>query len=188
MRTIFLLGILISLTVIATKRDDQTAMDAAMEFGQKARSLVADYDRTGHVNKALATVEETSKTVGKGLDPFVRQAKEALTKSNQPLPRKTPEPKIIEQAEKTLPPVASKPVAVKKASPKNPEWIMPKARELAMPDIPALPKAPVEELSLEPEPAVQIAKAEPAVIDVGRSYSMVKGYYENASRLLEEIK
>ena len=36
MRTLFLLGILGALIVIATKDDNQTAMEAALEMGQKA--------------------------------------------------------------------------------------------------------------------------------------------------------
>ena len=78
MRTLFLLGILGALIVIATKDNNQTAMEAAVEIGQKAQKIVSEYDNE--------KVEETSQTASKKVDPFIRQAKEAIANSKKSSP------------------------------------------------------------------------------------------------------
>ena len=65
---------------------------------------------------------------------------------------------------------------------------MPKPSQVAIPDIPAMPKASVEKHDLGAETTIKVANIQQPAIDVGQSYDLVKGYYENASRLLEEIK
>jgi hypothetical protein len=188
MRTLFLLGILGALIIIATKKDNQTAMEAAMEMGQQAKSLVEEYDKAKVMNKALEKVEEQRKTFTKKVDPFINKTKEAITKASENLPRRLPEPEPRMKAKKVEPPVA--PIREVKENPPADmsDWTMPQPRQLAMPDIPAMPKASVEKLDLETKTTVKVASVEPAAIDIGRSYDLVKGYYENASRLLEEIK
>jgi hypothetical protein len=188
MRTLFLLGILGALIVIATKDDNQTAMEAALEMGQKAKSIVAEYDNAKAVNTVMEKVEETRNTASKKVDPFISQAKEAIAKSKINSPLEAPKPETNKATEKTTPPVTLKPAVKKETPSETPDWVMPKSRKLAIPEIPAMPKSPVEELDLGTNVAVKVAKAEPVAIDVGRSYDLVKGYYENASRLLEEIK
>jgi hypothetical protein len=188
MRTLFLLGILGALIVIATKDDNQTAMEAAVEISQKAQKIVAEYDKEKVVNSVLEKVEETSQSASKKVDPFIRQAKEAIAKSKKSSPIGEPKPESYKAAEKIGPPVAPKPVVKKRMPPEKLDWTMPKPRKLAIPEIPAMPKAPVEELDLGTDVAVKVAKVEPVSINVGQSYDLVKGYYENASRLLEEIK
>ena len=180
MRTLFLLGILGALIVIATKDNNQTAMEAAVEIGQKAQKIVSEYDNE--------KVEETSQTASKKVDPFIRQAKEAIANSKKSSPPEELKPENYKIAEKLVSPVAPKPVVKKIWPPEKPDWTMPKPRKLAIPEIPAMPKAPVEKLNLGTDVAVKVAKVEPTPINVGQSYDLVKGYYENASRLLEEIK
>lgn len=180
MRTLFLLGILGALIVIATKENNQTAMEAAMEIGLKAQNLVTEHDKAKAVNTIQEKVEETRKTATKKVDPFIRQAKEAIAKSQKGTPRKMPK--------KVTPQISLKSAVEEKTPPEKPEWIMPKPRELAMPDIPAMPKSIVEKVELGASSPLELANADPAPVDVGRSYDLVKGYYENASRLLEEIK
>lgn len=193
MRTLFLLGILGTLIVIATKKDNQTAMEAAMELGQKAQSIVNEYDKERVVNSVLKRVKETSKTTDDQEDPFNLQITEVIAGSKDISPLKVQEPETNKVAERVTPPVALK-LAVKEKTPieKTPiektQWTMPKPRKQVMPEIPALPKTPVEELDLATDVVVEVAKVKPTAIDVGRSYDLVKGYYENASRLLEEIK
>jgi hypothetical protein len=188
MKTLFLLGILGALIVIATKDNNQTAMEAAMEIGQKAQSIVSEYDRAKIVNTVRKKVKETSNTASKKVDPFIRQAKEAIAKSKKDSPRKMSEPENYTITEKITPPAPIKQAVKKITPPEEPDWTMPKPRKLAIPEIPAMPKAAVEELALGTNVAVRVAKVEPTSINVGHSYDLVKGYYENASRLLEEIK
>lgn len=188
MRTLFLLAILGALIVIATKDDNQTAMEAAVEISQKAQKIVAEYDKEKVVNSVLEKVDEASKTASKNVDPFIRQAKEAIAKSKNSTPRKKPKPENYKAAEKVAPPVAQKSAIKKIMPPEESDWTMPKSRKLALPEIPAMPKASVEQHDLGTDVDVKIAKVEPSAVDVSRSYDLVKGYYENASRLLEEIK
>ena len=188
MRTLFLLGILVSLIAIATKDDNQTAMDAAMEMGQKAKNLVSKYDKTSAASAIQDKVEETRETTNKKVDPFIHQAKEAIAKSKKGTPRYIAEPGVNKSIQKTTLPVSIKPVAKENTPSEKPDWIMPKARELAMPEISAMPKAPVEEFDLGTEITVEATKTKPVATDADRSFDLVRGYYENASRLLEEIK
>jgi len=188
MRTLFLLGILGALIVIATKNDNQTAMEAAVEIGQKAQSLVADYDNGNTVNDIIEKAENAGNIVGEKSDPFVRQVKKAIANPKTTLSKNELKFSVEKMAEKTTDPAALIPDANHDASADKQAWVMPKPPQLAIPNIPAIPKAKVEALDIDAEPPVTIAIAEPAPVDVGRSYDLVKGYYENASRLLEEIK
>jgi hypothetical protein len=188
MRTLFLLGILGALVVIATKKDNQTAMEAAMEIGQKAKAVVSEYDKAKIINAVSETVKDVKKAAKKEAMPFIQRTNEAIAKSEKSLAQDVPEPKTYISPEKVVPPVALKPIAKKKTLSEEPEWTMQQPGKLAIPDILAMPKASVEKLEIGADVVVKVAKVEPAAIDVGRSYDMVKGYYENASRLLEEIK
>ena len=179
MRTLFLLAILGALIVIANKRDDQTAMEAVMEMGQKAESLAGEYDKAKTVNRAFEKVDETAKEVSEKVDPFIKKTKEAIAKAGESLPRNEP---------KTDPAFTDTEATNEEISPKTPNWVMPESTQTAMPDISAMPKASVEKLDLNTEEPVHVANADTPAIDVERTYDKVKGYYENASRLLEEIK
>jgi len=188
MRTLFLLGILGALIVIATKRENQTAFEAVMKIGQKAQNLVSDYDHPEPVPKARDRVVEKVPPVRKKSDPFTHHSQENPTKLKENTPRKAPEPQAHKLVNANPPFSTPAPLAKENTSPEMPSWIMPKSSVLAGPDIPALPKALVEEADLRSDAAIKIATAEPPTINIGASYDLVKGYYENASRLLEEIK
>jgi hypothetical protein len=183
MRTLFLLGILGALIVIATKENDQTAMEAAVEMGKKAQNYVTELESTKTANKASEILKDLDKK-----DSFIRRTKEVLAKTKEKQPLRTDEPDSGKKTKNASKTVEVKPYVKSQPIPKKPEWKIPKSPEMALPDIPAMPKASVETVSLGAESPLQLANAERAPVDVGRSYDLVKGYYENASRLLEEIK
>ena len=188
MRTIFLLCILGALIVIATKRNDQTTIEAAMEIGHKAQSLVTEYDRAKEPRRAPRAVENLRIPDTKNNEPFIRQTMEALAKAEETLSRKVKKPETIEKSDQASNLAAPSLDGNSKAPTENLEWTMPKASQVAIPDIPAMPKASVEKLDLGAESTIKVANIQQPAIDVGQSYDLVKGYYENASRLLEEIK
>jgi hypothetical protein len=188
MRTIFLLCILGALIVIATKRNDQTTIEAAMEIGQKAQSLVTEYDRAKETNRAPRAVENLQVPDSNNNDPFIRQTKEALTKARDTLSRKVKKPETIEKSEQASNLAAPSLDRDSKALTDNSGWTAPKPGQVAIPDIPAMPKASVEKVDLGAETTIKVANIQQPAIDEGQSYDLVKGYYENASRLLEEIK
>ncbi len=188
MRTIFLLCILGALIVIATKRNDQTTIEAAMEIGQKAQNLVTEYDKAKEPSRAPRAVENLQVPDSNNNDPFIRQTKEALTKARDTLSRKVKKPETIEKSEQASNLAAPSLDGDSKALTENSGWTAPKPSQVAIPDIPAMPKASVEKHDLGAEPAINVANIQQPAIDVGQSYDLVKGYYENASRLLEEIK
>ena len=188
MRTIFLLCILGALIVIATKRNDQTTIEAAMEIGQKAQNLVTEYDKAKEPSRAPRAVENLQVSDSNNNDPFIRQTKETLTKARDTLSRKVEKPEANEKSEQTSKFVAPSLDRDSKALTENSGWTVPKPSQVAIPDITAMPKASVEKIDLGVEPTIKVANIQQPAIDVGQSYDLVKGYYENASRLLEEIK
>lgn len=183
MRTLFLLGILGALVVIATKKNDQTAMEAALEMSEKAQSYVTEFESTKTADKASKILTDLEQK-----DSFIQRTKEVLAKTKEKLPLRASESDFGKKTKSDLKTVDATPNVESQPTPEMPEWKIPKPLEMALPDIPAMPKESVEAVSLETGSPLQLANAERAPVDIGRSYDLVKGYYENASRLLEEIK
>jgi hypothetical protein len=183
MRTLFLLGILGALVVIATKKNDQTAMEAAVEMGKKAQNYVTELEGAKTANKASEILKDLDKK-----DSFIRRTKEVLAKTKEKGHLRTGGAASDKKTKSDSKTIEVKPIVKSQPTPEKPDWKMPKPPEMALPDIPAMPKASVETVSLGTGSPLQLANAERAPVDVGRSYDLVKGYYENASRLLEEIK
>lgn len=188
MKTLFLIGILIALVVIATKKNDQTAIEAALEMGQKAQNIVAEFEPTKTPIVPPLNLSDRTKAPLKEDNSFIQKTKKALEdykpKSSKPLeqPKRTKIPMEV-----SSPDPQKQRIETDKSNEK-PAWSLPRPQKANLPDIPALPKATVEKVQLDDASHLELANAEPAGIDVGQSYDLVKGYYENASRLLEEIK
>ena len=187
MRTIFLISILGVLIIIATKRNDQTAIDAAFEMGNKAKKIVTEMENGRVQNPKLPSVKEVKKLPLKGEDPFIRHTTKTLDSVQSELPKKHVEKKPS-MTIKDVSTIVDQEKDGDSTGAKNPSWITPKPKEIASPVIPAMPRAVVEKTNLGEGAPLELAKAEPAPIGVEKSYDLVKGYYENASRLLEEIK
>jgi hypothetical protein len=187
MRTIFLISILAVLIIIATKRNDQTAIDAAFEMGNKAKKIVTGIENGRVQNTKPSSVKEVKKLPLKREDPFIRQTVKALESAQSEIPKKHVEKNPSVKIKKVSSLIDQKKDGDRTKS-KNPSWITPKPKEIAIPVIPAMPRAVVEKANLGEGVPLAFANIESSPIGVGKSYDLVKGYYENASRLLEEIK
>jgi hypothetical protein len=189
MRSLFLLAILATLVIIAVKKSDQTAWEAAQDLGETVQTTLADANpqtaasdlaansppiadvQNSSSLKPPATVHSSRKP--DGLDAgTVKTIKDHLKNSTQ-----------LESLLKE-PPAKSTPAPTKIATGQpDVDW----------PDMPALPVIPVESRKITApkpgQPTPMGATASPVKRSSPRAdYADVKVYYENASRLLEEIK
>ena len=178
MKTLFLLGILGALVVIAFKKPDQTAWDAARELRDKAQNAFSGLEQTAvkthaekSIQKALDKVKETLQQPETILSS--RQDKEPLFKTDKPVKEKVALQKKVDTPY-APPSTKSGPEEVEAEKTKTSEWS-------EIPSIPVLPhpiNTPKRPLPVEDSP----------VATPQTDYADVKVYYENASRLLEEIK
>ena len=189
MRSLFLLAILATLVIIAVKKSDQTAWEAAQDLGETVQTTLADASPQT-VASDLAAKLSTSVDAPSGTPPTprsiahssreldglgaetVKTIKEALENSsdNKSLLKETPA--------KTRP----APTKIAAGRP-DVDW----------PDMPAIPVISVESRKIvapnpgQPKPVGAVNS--PVIRPSPRAdYADVKVYYENASRLLEEIK
>jgi hypothetical protein len=189
MRSLFLLAILATLVIIAVKKSDQTAWEAAKDLGETVQTTLADASpQTAASNLAENLplnigVQSTaspkppsimySSRKPDGLNAgTVKTIKDHLKNSTQH------EPLLKDYPAKTNP---------------TPTKIATKQPEIDWPDMPALPVISVESRKITApnpdQPMPVSAIAEPVKRPSPRAdYADVKVYYENASRLLEEIK
>ena len=172
MRTLFLLGILFALTVIAVKKPDQTAWDAARDLQEQAKEVIA---------KAEPPIVESLKPLS---DSKVwKDVEETVTKAVNTLKATEPSsPTNIDNKKDTATPIEDW-----NLDPRSPaKETAPKPAVSPLPDIQAVPVPPVqlveklEELKIPPVTRVRA----PAV----SNYVDVKVYYEQANRFLDEIR
>ena len=178
MKTLFLLGILGALVVIAFKKPDQTAWDAAREIRNKVENTFLGLEQTAvktHAEKSIQKALDKAKETLQKPDTILslRQDKEPLFEIEKLVQEKVAPQK---KADTPYAPPPTKPGS-EEAETKNTkisEW-------QEIPSIPVLPhpiNTPKRPLPVEDSP---IATSE-------TDYADVKVYYENASRLLDEIK
>ena len=84
MRTLFLLGILFALTVIAVKKPDQTAWDAVRDFQKQAEEVVAKADPP--IVESLKPLSDSK--VWKDVEETVTKAVTTLKETERPSPTK----------------------------------------------------------------------------------------------------
>jgi len=181
MRTLFLLGILVILVVIAAKKPDQTAMEAARELAGMTAAAVS---RTGDPIVGSQPESLSRSPIGetwKRISPtFAEDKPGANIEAESPkpeikLPKPSPTSRVASKPDEPET-MEKKPLAA--ATPSLDEW----------PRIPAMPVPPVQSQAIDkvtppPPPAA------PRTQSIARTnYADVKVYYENASRLLDEIK
>lgn len=172
MRTLFLLGILFALTVIAVKKPDQTAWDAARELKEQAKEVIAKVEppvvgglKPLSDSKAWKDVEET-----------ITKAVTTLKETERPSPTK------IENKKDTVTPIDDW-----NFDPRSPAVeIAPKPAVSPLPEIQAVPVPPVQVVEKLEKPTIPPSKRvrPPAV----SNYVDVKVYYEQANRFLDEIR
>ena len=178
MKTLFLLGILGALVVIAFKKPDQTAWDAARELTDKAENVFSGLEKTTvktHAEKSIQKALDKAKETLQNPDTILssRQDKEPLFETKKPVQEKVVPQKYVDTP---YAPPSSKPGSVEAEAEKTKtsEW----------PEIPSIPVLPHPiNTPKRPLPVEDSPLATPET-----DYADVKVYYENASRLLDEIK
>ena len=202
MRTLFLLAILATLLVIAVKKPDQTAWDAARELSGRAKTVLSKVQQPVAETLPFKPFSKPAQTSGTAAESNInekspdRSSAKALAKRLSPKPAVTneresqkpaheePKPKAVRRAAPLNPPAEAKRPKVKVARGSKNEWS-------ELPTIPVTPH-PIHTPKLFPPSAARKTPAAPVVskpIATPRAdYADVKVYYENASRLLDEIK
>ena len=172
MKTLFLLGILVALTIIAVKKPEQTAWDAARDLQEQARDVIAKAEPPIVDNLHPTSNSKTWKDV-----------KETVTKAtNATKTHERPSMSDKDDINETSIPahnwdLNSRTPAVE---------IAPKPAVLPLPDIPAVPVTPVQVVEkLEKPKFPPLPKVRPPA---NSNYSDVKNFYEQANRFLDEIK
>tara|TARA_B100002052_G_C15807709_1_gene564335 strand:- start:394 stop:918 length:525 start_codon:yes stop_codon:yes gene_type:complete len=174
MKTLILIGVLFALVLIATKKPDQSAFDAAQELMNKSRSIVPKIDeyasRTTHPGHSRSKAV-TSPRSYKAYDNLPNSFPSTSTR-----PENDHEPGFKPFELEKLGSLEIEKAEII-ASPAN----QPKSLE-ALPEISisALP----EPVTAQPE--TNVFQQQKLRADV--NYDDVKAYYENAARLLEEIR
>ena len=104
MKTLFLLGILLTLVLIATKKPEQTAIDAAKELTSGLTDMAATVTQQNSKKPALKTKSNPSKrTIEPGDPPLIKELPEDLSD----LPLSSPVPETVAPPEVSLPPINS---------------------------------------------------------------------------------
>jgi hypothetical protein len=164
MRTLFLLGILATLAIIAVKKPNQTAWDAAQELSGKARTVISNAEAP--VAKVIP------------FEPFIKKALEDEAK----IPA-SPEFPAKEKASPKVSGISNTPKLLHKTKPSKKQ--IAKAPINDWSKLPAIPVAPRPIHTANPPASAEASKP---ISTPGADYADVKIYYENASRLLDEIK
>ena len=186
MRTLFLMAILATLLVIANKKPDQTAWEAARELKQDAQDVIAEVKKETIIGKSSDDVADQyanfEDVLHKTLDGKERSA---LTKSGG-----SSDTRPTVGAEKLEPPIG---IAEANTPPEDrfPEPSDAPEKAAPPPDLPKLPN-----LSAAPTPGAPFGESErpgpspvpPSQLAFRKDYGDVRSDYERASRFLAEIK
>jgi len=185
MRTLFLMAILIVLIVMASKEPDQTAWEAARELSSRAKETLSEVqddpivaERARNAAEEYARWEERihkALEIEEPFDPFA---------SGQP-----DNTRSVDVAREPVPPAReeSGTESTRKEVPPAPLPEPEKTTPPPVPDLPRLPAKPVQIGKVENPPFRAIEVPEPRST-ARESYGEVRTYYENANRLLREIK
>ncbi len=172
MRTLFLLGILVALAIIAVKKPEQTAWDAAQDLKEQAKEVIAKVEPPVAESFKPLTRSKTWQDVTES----VSKASKALKETETPSPSNHGDINDTGIPTQNWNPNARAPVVE----------VAPKSSVTALPDIPAVPVPPVQLVEKLKEPKIPPL---PAVrTPVRANYADVKVYYEQANRFLDQIK
>jgi hypothetical protein len=172
MRTLFLLGILVILVVIAVKKPNQTAWDAARDLQEQAKDVIASADPP--LVDSLPALSDS--TTWKGVKETVAKAADTLKATEAPSPSNKDDINNSPLPAHNWDPSSRTPTVE----------IAPRPAVSPLPDIQAVPVAPVQLVENLEEPKIPPL---PRVRDPANSnYADVKVYYEQANRFLDKIK
>ena len=171
MKTLFLLGILVILAIIAIKKPNQTAWDAALDLQEQAKGAIASADPP----IVDSFPPQSDSTTWKNVEEAVTKAANTLNATEAPSPSNKDDITDTEV-----------PTDNRGLDPRPPAVeIMPRPAVSPLPDIPAVPLPPVrvEKLQAPTLPSLPRVRS-PA----NSNYAEVKVFYEQANRFLDEIK
>ena len=188
MRTLFLMGILAVLVIIAVKKPNQTVWDAARHIKQQAEMAVAETTPGIVESSPPSTDGGTWKEVEDLVNQVVKSDKTKL-----PTPTSTPTPDEgsgSEGRDGVAPNIKRQPTDVADADLWTDSYLDSNedksvASTPPIPDLPAISEPPIQvdrlrETTVPEAPSVKVAQR--------KSYENVKVYYERANQLLNEIK
>jgi hypothetical protein len=186
MRALFLMAILATLLVIANKKPDQTAWEAAHELKQDAQDAIAEVKKEPIVIESAHDVAEQYANFEEMLNNTLDGEAGSVSTTTEESSNAKPVPEV----EKLEPPAW---IADAGTSPEDPLPEPADAPEKATPP-PSLPNLP----DLSPAPATRAPLGEsetagqnpapPSRLTFRKDYGDVKSAYERASRFLAEIK
>ena len=172
MKTLFLLGILVFLAIIAVKKPNQTAWDAARDLQDHAKNVIASADPAMVSNlpplSDSATWKDVQKTIFQAANTIKTTERPSQTNKNKS------KGTVVPKSDWALDPGAP---AVK---------IAPKPAAFPLPDIPAVPVQPVQMVEKLEEP--KISPLPKVLSRPSSNYVDVKVFYEKANRFLDQIK
>ena len=190
MRTLFLFGILLVLVIIAIKKPDQTAWEAARDLDSIVSMAIselgdgpevqvvtentrvdvedliseagqASYDSSSSRNSSAKALDIGEPGGFKGFDTTVLEDRLLKSASYERIPDPQPSTDFTTR--------------------------LPRSDVVDLPDLPAMPLTPVEVTEIEESAVSSLAPAN-LESDQEMEYREVKSSYENASRLLAEIE
>jgi len=187
MRTLFLLTTLATLLVIVTKMPEQTFWEAAQGLWGKVETTASEVAKappvpsfTGNAKEDFAALQKWVRAVdgespAAGSKDGTDRDGSANTVPSFPAmsPKTKPKPDTVRNAEI----LASSSGDVK---------VIPRSKVTDIPELPAIPVEPVEVGRIEESP-LPPSRSRPRPAD-SPGFGEVKSHYENASRLLAEIK
>lgn len=195
-RSLFLIGILMTLVAIAFKRPEQSAIDFAQEMSEKAQATIT------------ASLPRSSEPKAVSLAPLIKQAPPVvdtwrdIPKKIQTVVKRTEDrmPKAKELVKKDRPAILPPPIskqerlARQELLPKAPSFeslLPPKATTTKRIEGPPLPSAPLLKVATEPLGKLEktvgnSAARSPKLADPG--LLEVRANLENAARLLAAVK
>jgi hypothetical protein len=179
MRTLFLLGIMVALVAIASKRSDQTAWDAVRDLGGKAKTIISEVQEPAQKLMPSIPLPETLPSLSLPGDTSTGTHADGAKTSG--LSRKSdnaPAPDEIRADDRPVKPDLG-------GLPHLDDGPLEDTPESAWPE---LPEIPVASHPIQSPKAPTLEASNTRVTSPGADYADVKIFYENASRLLEEIK
>lgn len=196
MRTLFLLTVLTTLLVFVIKKPDQTFWEAAHGLWEKIEGLASEVAEAPPVPPLTGIAEEDFAALQKhvrraleideGSGDFVHGESLAAEKKGGTDRYGTANP--VSSFLPVLPkdnPATSRNVETPESSSSG-EDILPAPRVTDMPEVPAIPLAPVDVVEIGK--GVTTSSHSRSRSADSQNFGEVKAYYENASRLLAEIK
>jgi len=189
MRSLFLIAILFTLVTIAVKEPNQSAWDVVEEWKSRisATANSGSYPDSGKPKKITppANISMDYENLKSSLNDALDKVAPNLSSEI----KKAVSGKETKVAQATQPEISSLPTQTFRADKPR---IMPKSTLKNVPKLPATPVKPVEAVALNDQTRttdVPFGKTrhtrgpKPAV-----NYAEIRGYYESANRLLNEIK